>query len=169
MPTIKQTHQTAIYDLARGPTGPAGFKKSLSDLSFIYSDDGDGYSSDDGFPSDSEQSLDNEAQANPPSERRVAMEGLRLGPAFDQEEGLHSDGSDEGAGVRETVDQQTISASFVQPEEDDCHHRQFFKDDGISSHGLWPHCAMICVCRRKIIQARGTDLPSIGRGNLSKL
>jgi len=46
-----------------------------------------------------------------------------------------------------------------------CRHDRFDKHNGVSSHGLWPHGAMICECGDKIIGVRGTDMPCVGRGD----
>lgn len=57
---------------------------------------------------------------------------------------------------------------FWMDEDDVCEHSLFEKDNGIDTHGLWPCGAMICLCGERIIQTRGTDLPSIGRGDFSR-
>jgi len=168
MPTNEQTHQKATYEGL--PLDPHARQVSRFRDMFSAYPDSDGYSSDDGCSAGSKRSLNNEPRASPPlKKRRPSIQSLHIGEAYDQEEDLQSEGIDTGGNTSPTVDQSTASESSVPPENDFCHHQRFFKDDGMSSHGLWPHCAMICECRQKIIQARGTGMPSIGRGSPSQL
>ncbi len=72
--------------------------------------------------------------------------------------------------VTHDADTHEPSLSLDEGEEEDdddfvCFHDSFDKHDGVSSHGLWPHGAMICECGSKIIGVRGTAMPCVGRGH----
>ena len=82
-----------------------------------------------------------------------------------QDKSLDSDLSSQGQEHTESMHKVDGFGIPDPPEEPPCKHIHFSKDDGTSSHGLWPSCAMICGCGAKIIQARGTDMRCIGQGD----
>jgi len=109
----------------------------------------------------SKRSRNRKDQPESPSKKRRLTGGERSEDE-DAVEYIDSDPED----VAKTLNKTTISITSSVPLEDNsCYHSRFEKDDGTSSQGLWPHCAMICECGKNYIQARGTDLPSIGRGD----
>jgi len=128
--------------------------------------DADSTGSDSDSSTGSKRSRNGEDQLGSHSKKRRLTNGeLNSGERSEDEDAVEYIDSDP-EDVAKTLDKTTISIpSSVPLEDSSCYHSRFEKDDGTSSHGLWPHCAMICECGKNYIQARGTDLPSIGRGD----
>ncbi|KAK5267283.1 hypothetical protein LTR99_006470 [Exophiala xenobiotica] len=128
--------------------------------------DTDSTESDSDSSTGSKRSRNGGAQLESPSKKRRLTKGELTSGARSEDDGtveyIDSDPED----VAKTLNKTTISTTSSVPLEDNsCYHNRFEKHDGTSSHGLWPHCAMICECGKNYIQARGTELPSIGRGD----
>ncbi|KAK5190089.1 hypothetical protein LTR92_010070 [Exophiala xenobiotica] len=128
--------------------------------------DTDSTESDSDSSTGSKRSRNGGAQLESPSKKRRLTKAELTSGARSEDDGtveyIDSDPED----VAKTLNKTTISTTSSVPLEDNsCYHSRFEKHDGTSSHGLWPHCAMICECGKNYIQARGTELPSIGRGD----
>ncbi|KAJ9623826.1 hypothetical protein H2204_011012 [Knufia peltigerae] len=79
-----------------------------------------------------------------------------------QQEQIESDPED----VADATEPTTTSKAYqTDPIDNECPHERFFMADAKSSHGLWPHGALICECGKRYLQRCCTDLPAIGHGD----
>lgn len=161
VPTSEQTRPRATFE----PTQGSNLQSPMSAQRDLLNEQTTRRSSSAG----SKRSFDGEDLSPSKKRRKEVSSGTTLIGADAQVWETLQKHTDDPVEVASNALETTTSKSSGGSDFYECYHEEFEKHNGIETHGLWPHCAMICYCGKKIIQCRGTDMPAIGRGKSSRV